>query len=137
YLMVLTFLVFIIAAFVFGNERNLPFLIPCVIGALLILPGFMVIEPNEARVLTLFGDYKGTIKANGFFWANPLMLKRPISMRSRNLNGQSLKVNDKMGNPIEIAAVIVWQVSDTAKAVFEVNDFSAYVSVQSEAAVRH
>lgn len=107
------------------------------LAAILILPGFMIIPPNSARVLVLFGVYKGTIKQNGFFWVNPFMLKNELSLRARNLNGQSLKVNDKLGNPIEIAAVIVWQIEDTAKAVFEVNDYNAYVSIQSEAAVRH
>ncbi|MDF2437983.1 MAG: rane protease subunit, stomatin/prohibitin [Bacteroidota bacterium] len=101
------------------------------------LIGLVIINPNEAVVCTLFGDYKGTIKKNGFNWVNPFYLKKKISLRARNLNGQSLKVNDHIGNPIEIAAVIVWQVEDTAKAVFEVNDYSQYVSIQSEAAVRH
>jgi len=99
--------------------------------------GFMIIYPNEARVLTLFGVYKGTIKENGFMWANPFLSKKLVSLRAMNLNGVSLKVNDKVGNPIEIAAVIVWQVQDTAKAIFEVDNFSQYVSIQSEAAIRN
>jgi len=99
--------------------------------------GFMIINPNEARVLTLFGVYKGTIKENGFMWANPFLSKKLVSLRAMNLNGVSLKVNDKVGNPIEIAAVIVWQVQDTAKAIFEVDNFSQYVSIQSEAAIRN
>ena len=99
--------------------------------------GFMIINPNEARVLTLFGVYKGTIKENGFMWANPFFSKKLVSLRAMNLNGVSLKVNDKVGNPIEIAAVIVWQVQDTAKAIFEVDNFSQYVSIQSEAAIRN
>jgi regulator of protease activity HflC (stomatin/prohibitin superfamily) len=102
-----------------------------------LLIGLVIVNPNEALVCTLFGDYKGTIKKNGFNWVNPFYLKKRISLRARNHNGQSLKVNDNLGNPIEIAAVIVWQVEDTAKAVFEVNDYSQYVSIQSEAAVRH
>ncbi len=97
----------------------------------------MVVNPNESRVLTLFGDYNGTVKANGFFWVNPFMTSKKVSLRARNLNGQALKVNDKIGNPIEIAAVIVWQVEDTCKAVFDVDDYQTYVSIQSEAAVRH
>lgn len=116
--------------------------IPPVGGPLLLLSfflmtGFMVVNPNESRVLTLFGDYKGTVKTNGFFWANPFMTKKKVSLRARNLNGQALKVNDKIGNPIEIAAVIVWQVEDTCKAVFDVDDYITYVSIQSEAAVRN
>lgn len=102
-----------------------------------LLIGLVIVNPNEAVVCTLFGDYKGTIKINGFSWVNPFYLKKRISLRARNHNGQSLKVNDHLGNPIEIAAVIVWQVLDTAKAVFEVNDYNQYVAIQSEAAVRH
>ena len=103
----------------------------------IITPGFVIVNPNEARVLVFFGKYSGTVKENGFFWVNPLMQKKMISLRARNLNGQFLKVNDKMGNPIEIAAVIVWQVNETSKAFFEVNDYNMYVNIQSEAAVRH
>ena len=103
----------------------------------MITPGFMIVNPNEARVLVFFGKYSGTVKDNGFFWVNPLMSKKLISLRARNLNGQFLKVNDKMGNPIEIAAVIVWQVNETSKALFEVNDYNMYVNIQSEAAIRH
>ncbi|MEY4594955.1 MAG: hypothetical protein RIQ47_1365 [Bacteroidota bacterium] len=137
YLMVFAFVALVLTAVFFGqNQQQLEAGI-CILLAILLLPGFLVINPNSARVLVLFGDYKGTIKSNGFFWVNPLMMKSIISLRARNLNGQSLKVNDKMGNPIEIAAVIVWQVEDTAKAVFEVNDYNSYVSIQSEAAVRH
>ena len=101
------------------------------------LGGLFVVQPNEARVLVLFGTYHGTVKHNGFFWVNPFYTKRRITLRSRNLNGQKLKVNDKGGNPIEIAAVVVWQVEDTYRAAFEVQDYDQYVVVQSEAAVRH
>jgi regulator of protease activity HflC (stomatin/prohibitin superfamily) len=103
----------------------------------LCLKGSVIVNPNEAVVCTLFGDYKGTVKKNGFQWVNPFYLTKRISLRARNHNGQSLKVNDNLGNPIEIASVIVWQVEDTAKAVFEVNDYNQYVAIQSEAAVRH
>jgi regulator of protease activity HflC (stomatin/prohibitin superfamily) len=88
-------------------------------------------------VLILFGTYKGTVKKNGFFWANPFLSKKRITLRARNLNGEKLKVNDKAGNPIQIAAVVVWQVQDTYHASFEVDDYEQYVVVQSEAAVRH
>jgi regulator of protease activity HflC (stomatin/prohibitin superfamily) len=103
----------------------------------LVVRGFVIVNPNEANVLVLFGTYKGSIKNSGFHWVNPFYLRTPVTLRARNLNGQSLKVNDKIGNPVEIAAVIVWQVEDTARAVFEVDDFTRYVSIQSEAAVRH
>jgi len=103
----------------------------------LFLGGLFVVNPNDSRVLILFGTYRGTVKQNGFWWANPLYVKRRITLRARNLNGQKLKVNDKNGNPIEIAAVVVWQVEDTYRAAFDVDDFEHYVVIQSEAAVRH
>jgi regulator of protease activity HflC (stomatin/prohibitin superfamily) len=99
--------------------------------------GIMIVNPNHARVLTFFGKYTGSVKENGLLWVNPLYKSASLSLRSQNLNGQQLKVNDKLGNPIEIAAVIVWRVSDTYKASFEVSNFQQYVNVQSEAAVRH
>jgi len=99
--------------------------------------GIMIVNPNEARVLTFFGKYVGSVKENGLLWVNPLFRSIRISLRSQNLEGSQLKVNDKMGNPIEIAAVIVWQVSDTYRACFEVMNYSQYVKIQSEAAVRH
>ena len=104
--------------------------------ALVLLMGITIINPNEAVVCTFFGDYVGTVKQNGLQWVNPLYSKRKISLRARNLNGQTLKVNDKMGNPVEIAAVVVWQVQDTARALFSVDDYVLFVQIQSEAAVR-
>lgn len=104
---------------------------------ILVMRGFVIINPNEASVVVLFGTYNGTVKLSGFYWVNPFTRRHRISLRARNLNGQPLKVNDKIGNPVEIAAVIVWQVEDTAKAVFQVDDYNKYVSIQSEAAVRH
>lgn len=105
--------------------------------AFVLLKGLMVVNPNQARVCMFFGRYVGTVKENGLMWVNPLYTTQRISLRAQNQNGQTLKVNDKMGNPVEIAAVIVWQVSDTYKALFEVVDFKQYVDIQSEAAVRH
>lgn len=102
-----------------------------------IIGGFFVIQPNEACALVLFGDYKGTVKKAGWFWANPFYTKRKISLRSRNLNGEKLKVNDEMGNPIEIAAVVVWRVDNTFEALFEVENYNDYVKIQSESALRH
>ncbi|MBO0930617.1 SPFH domain-containing protein [Fibrella aquatilis] len=107
------------------------------IGAWIVLIGLSVINPNEAIVTTFFGDYVGTMKQNGLRWVNPFYTKKKISLRARNLNGQTLKVNDKMGNPIDIAAVVVWQVADTARALFSVDDYTLFVQIQSEAAVRH
>ncbi len=106
-------------------------------AAILVSVGFFIINPNEAAALLLFGSYKGTCRQNGFRWANPFLTKLKVSLRARNLNGEKLKVNDLVGNPIEIAAVVVWQVRETAQALFEVDDYENYVYVQSESAVRH
>ena len=99
--------------------------------------GLFVVNPNEGRVLQLFGDYVGTARVPGLRWANPFFTKKRISLRVRNFESARLKVNDNEGNPIEIAAVVVWQVVDTAEAVFEVDDYNNYVKVQSEAALRN
>lgn len=141
------------------------------IAGILMLFGFFTLQPNEARVLVLFGEYRGTVRRSGFHWGNPFYSNGPsnatqmqaaaaaagtargrdkaapapgrkhprlkISLRARNLNGERLKVNDKRGNPVEIAAVVVWRVQDTAQAMFDVDDFEEYVSVQYESAVRH
>jgi regulator of protease activity HflC (stomatin/prohibitin superfamily) len=108
-----------------------------VLNFVLVLPGLIINNPNESKVLTLFGKYVGTVKTDGFFWVNPLTAKKKVSLKARNLNGHQIKVNDKLGNPIEIAAVVVWQIQETAKAMFAVEDYLQYVSIQSEAAVRH
>ena len=132
--------------------------------AIVLLCGHFTLQPNEARVMILFGAYKGTIRASGFWWANPFYsrhraqvqtsaqaseqknataghgvraLSSKLSLRARNFNSDKLKVNDKRGNPIEIAAVVVWRVEDTAKAAFDVDDFESYVHIQSESAIRH
>ena len=105
--------------------------------AAVMLVGFFIVNPNEARVLTLFGKYAGSVKQDGFHWANPLLKKRRISLRIRNFESTKLKVNDLEGNPIEIAAVIVWRVFETAEALFEVDNYEHYVKVQTEAAVRN
>ncbi len=105
--------------------------------AFVCLFGLFMVNPNEGRVLQLFGDYRGTVSTPGLRWANPFYSKRHISLRIRNFESGQLKVNDKDGNPIEIAAVVVWKVVDTAEACFEVDDYVHYVRVQSEAAVRN
>ena len=113
------------------------------VGSILVLvlaavgmAGLFVVNPGEAKALQLFGEYKGTVKSQGFWFANPFLTKRKISLRVRNFETQKLKVNDKRANPIEIAAIVVWKVVDTAEALFEVDDFEKYVAVQSESAVR-
>jgi regulator of protease activity HflC (stomatin/prohibitin superfamily) len=108
----------------------------CCLAFLILVTGFIVVNPNESTVLTLFGEYKGTVKSNGFSWVNPFYSKRKISLRARNLDSQPIKVNDKLGNPIMIGIVLVWRVSDTFKAAFEVNDYESFVKIQSESAIR-
>jgi len=103
---------------------------------MILLIGFFVVNPNQSRVLVLFGKYRGSVLRNGFFWTNPFTIRHRVSLRARNLNTDTLKVNDKGGSPIEIAAVIVWLVNDTAHAMFDVDDYEAFVRVQNEAAVR-
>ncbi|RYD96512.1 MAG: SPFH domain-containing protein [Sphingobacteriales bacterium] len=107
-----------------------------VLAFIFLLKGLMIINPNHSRVLNFFGKYVGTVKDNGLFFVNPLYTSLRVSLRSDNLQGQTLKVNDKMGNPIEIGAVIVWQVGDTYKAAYDVSNYVSYVKTQSEAAVR-
>ena len=98
--------------------------------------GYMVIQPNDSRVLILFGKYNGTVKDDGFFWVNPFTLKRHVSLRIRNFNSDKIKVNDLHGNPIEIAAVVVWKVISPARAVFDVENYEQFVAIQAETAIR-
>jgi len=107
------------------------------IAGVLVLRGLYTLQPNEAAILQLFGAYRGTSRVPGLRATNPFYSRRKLSLRARNLNGDKLKVNDKRGNPIEIAAVVVWHVDDTAKSAFDVDDYEHFVKVQSEAAVRH
>jgi len=104
--------------------------------ACLLSPGFFFLNPNTSVVLVLFGDYKGTLKSSGFFWVNPLFMKKRISLRARNFDSEKIKVNDKVGNPIQIGVILVWQVKDTFKAAFEVDNYENFVRIQSDAAVR-
>lgn len=106
------------------------------IGAILLAPGFFIVEPNEAKALVLFGKYKGTVRVDGFHWANPFYKKEKISLRANNFDTDKIKVNDKNGNPIKISAVIVWRVADTAKALYQVNNYREFVHTQSESALR-
>ena len=182
--LVLAFIALDIALFVWSLAAGVrdvghPFVLPFVVSLLaipvwiILLTGFFTLQPNEARVLVLFGAYKGTVRESGFHWGNPFYTNGPgasaaaagaaeahggtptqiaaqaaataarhpkrnkISLRARTLNGQKLKVNDKGGNPIEIAAVVIWRVQDTAMAMFDVDDYEKYVETQSESALRH
>jgi regulator of protease activity HflC (stomatin/prohibitin superfamily) len=111
--------------------------VPLLVAGPFVMAGLFMLQPNEAALLLLFGEYKGTDRTEGLRWANPFFKKQKISLRARNLASERLKVNDKRGNPIEIAAAIVWRVSDTAQASFDVDDYEQYVRIQAEAAVRH
>lgn len=140
-ILVLVIAVASIALAIFGGiEDQIGTIIAGVIGQIIwifLVTGFFTLQPNEGAALILFGAYKGTVKQSGWHWANPFYTKRKVSLRVRNLNGEKLKVNDEMGNPIEIAAVIVWRVENTFNALFDVDNYVDFVRIQSEAALRH
>ena len=141
-MLVLILILFVvgIACFVVGVNRDDALLaIPAILGlllAVLLSIGLFVVQPNQSKVLILFGKYIGSVKTDGFWFANPFAKKLNVSLRARTLNGEKLKVNELSGNPIEIAAVVVWRIDDTAKAIFDVDDYGQYVNTQSESAVR-
>jgi regulator of protease activity HflC (stomatin/prohibitin superfamily) len=108
-------------------------LVPIII---LIVKGFFIVNPNSSKVMVLFGAYKGTVRENGFFWANPFFTRQKISLRARNFDSERVKVNDKIGNPIMINVILVWQVEDTYKSAFDVDNYEEFVRVQTDAAVR-
>jgi regulator of protease activity HflC (stomatin/prohibitin superfamily) len=136
YLMIVIALVLIFVG-VFGLiALRSPLFILFLFVGVLILPGFFFLNPNSSTVLVLFGDYRGTVKSSGFFWINPLFSKKNISLRARNFDSEKIKVNDKVGNPIQIGVILVWQVKDTYKAAFEVDNYENFVRIQSDAAVR-
>ena len=111
-------------------------LIAFIVIGVFMIPGFVIVNPNESSILVLFGAYKGTIRKNGFWWVNPFFVKKKISLRARNLDSDPIKVNDKIGNPIMIGVVMVWKVRETYKSAFEVDDYVHFVDIQSEAAIR-
>ncbi len=123
------------------GDKNAPMLtfavIGCVIVFLLMVKGMYMLQPNQSALLLLFGSYRGTDYSTGLRWANPFFNKMKVSVRLRNFNSEKLKVNDKRGNPIEIAAAIVWRIKDTARAILDIDNVAAYVPVQAEAALRH
>ena len=129
--------IILLAVIIFGFLRGMilssAILIPVFI---LIAIGFTVVDPNQSCVLILFGAYKGTIKENGFYWVNPFFVRKKISLRARNFDSETIKVNDKLGNPIMIGLVLVWRVQETYKAAFGVDEYQHFVVVQSEAALR-
>lgn len=135
YLFLLAALIFLVVGVYGAIFISNAFIISIVIGVFLI-PGFFLVNPNTSKVLLLFGKYIGTVKDNGFFWANPFYTKRFISLRASNFDSERVKVNDKLGNPIMISTILVWKVRDTYKAAFDVDNYENFVRVQSDAAVR-
>lgn len=129
----LILLAFIIFGFLRGMIISSVILIPVFVVTAI---GFTVVDPNQSCVMVLFGAYKGTIKANGFYWVNPFFVRKKISLRARNFDSETIKVNDKLGNPIMIGLVLVWRVQETYKAAFGVDEYQHFVIVQSEAALR-
>jgi regulator of protease activity HflC (stomatin/prohibitin superfamily) len=122
------------------QAESIVFIVCAILIAIILLvcsAGFFMVHPNQARVLTLFGTYVGSARETGLRWANPFYAKKAVSLRVRNFDCDPLKVNDSSGNPIEIAAVVVWKVVDSAEAVFEVDDYISFVEIQSEAALRN
>jgi len=136
YLMLLILVITILATIFSFMNAILGLALPLVAVLILTLKGFTVVNPNESSVLILFGAYKGTIKTNGLFWVNPFFVRKGMSLKARNFDSETIKVNDKIGNPIKIGCVLVWKVEDTYKAAFEVDDYAHFVYVQSETALR-
>lgn len=136
YLM-LTILLFLIIGFIVLIAQDIIlYALPLMVIIITIIPGFVLVNPNGSRVLLLFGKYMGTIKSNGLFWVNPFYTKKKISLRASNFDSERLKVNDKLGNPIMISTILVWRVTNTFKAAFDVDDYKNFVRVQTDAAVR-
>ncbi len=136
YMMLLLFFILFIGGIVALIRLANPLFIFSIVTAIFLLPGFVLVNPNASRVLLLFGKYIGTIRTNGLFWVNPLYVKKKISLRARNFDSERLKVNDKLGNPINISTILVWRVRDTHKAAFDVDNYENFVRVQADAAVR-
>ncbi len=136
YIMLFVFLILFFGgiASIIATEINW-FVIAIFFGVLLV-PGFIMVQPNNSRVLLLFGKYIGSVKKNGFYWVNPFYTKKKISLRASNFDSERLKVNDKLGNPIMISTILVWRVQDTYKAAFDVDNYENFVRVQTDAAVR-
>ena len=136
YLMLVLLLIFILGGISTLVNGMIPIFFIFLLLTIIILPGFFLVNPNTSKVILLFGKYIGTVKENGFYWANPLYLKKSISLRASNFDSERVKVNDKLGNPIMISTIAVWKVKDTFKAAFDVDNYENFVRVQSDAAVR-
>lgn len=135
YLM-LFFTILVLATAIYGIINEFLWLIALILIFLFLVRGFFLVNPNSSKVLLLFGKYIGTVKENGFFWANPFYSRRRISLRASNFDSERVKVNDKLGNPIMISTILVWKVENTYKAAFDVDNYENFVRVQSDAAVR-
>ena len=136
YLMLFIFFVLLFGSIAAMIILENPLFIPGIVIALFLAFGFLMVNPNNSRVLLLFGKYVGTVKQNGFYWVNPFYTKKKISLRASNFDSERLKVNDKLGNPIMISAILVWKVHNTYKAAFDVDNYEHFVRVQTDAAVR-
>ncbi|MFC4721085.1 SPFH domain-containing protein [Geojedonia litorea] len=136
YLMLFVFLLLFIGGIVTTITFKKPWFAFAILAAILLAPGFIMVQPNGSRVLLLFGEYVGTVKKNGFFWVNPFYTKKKISLRASNFDSERLKVNDKLGNPVMISTILVWRVHNTYKAAFDVDNYENFVRVQTDAAVR-
>ena len=136
YLMLVIFLILFFGGLAMAIKFENPlYIIPIVIGFIMLF-GFILVNPNTSKVILLFGKYVGTIKQNGLYWANPFYTKKKISLRASNFDSERLKVNDKLGNPVMISTILVWRVTNTFKAAFDVDNYENFVRVQTDAAVR-
>ncbi len=136
YLMVLVSVILFVTAILAGLNEQIVVTFIAIILFLFVMPGYMIINPNSSKVLLLFGAYAGTIKQYGFYWVLPFYMRENVSLRAKNFESERLKVNDKLGNPIMISAILVWRVENTYKALFEVNNYESFVKIQTDAAVR-
>tara|TARA_B100001179_G_scaffold229320_1_gene214833 strand:- start:952 stop:1812 length:861 start_codon:yes stop_codon:yes gene_type:complete len=136
YLFLFLFLLFFFGGIIAIIQTQIAWFGVAVFIGVLLLPGFVLVNPNGSRVLLLFGEYKGTVKKNGLFWVNPFYAKKKISLRARNFDSERLKVNDKLGNPVIISTILVWRVRDTYRAAFDVDNYENFVRIQTDAAVR-
>lgn len=136
YLMLFLFLILMVGGIVVMIKTENPIFALAIVTAVFIAPGFLMVQPNNSRVLLLFGKYVGTVKRNGFYWVIPFYTKTKISLRASNFDSERLKVNDKLGNPVMISTILVWRVENTYKAAFDVDKYQNFVRVQTDAAVR-
>ena len=136
YLMLFIFIVLFFGTITTAISTETPLLLILLLPIIIIAAGFIMVQPNNSRVLLLFGKYVGTVKKNGFYWVNPFYTKKKISLRASNFDSERLKVNDKLGNPVMISTILVWRVLDTYKAAFDVDNYENFVRVQTDAAVR-